>query len=94
MCIRDSINTGYIDSFSLQKIIKMPVSNKQQIKSLLMKAISKNQFFLQYTGDFVCELFGIQIKLNNMLILSGNYHVDKLDLLHKLFSFKDGDIRQ
>lgn len=88
------INTGYIDSFSLQKIIKLPVSNKQKIKGLLMKAISKNQFFLQYTGDFVCELFGVQIKLNNMLILSGNYHVDKLDLLHKLFSFKDGDIRQ
>lgn len=88
------INTGYIDSFSLRKIIKMPVSNKQQIKSLLMKAISRNQFFLQYTGDFVCELFGVQIKLNNMLLLSRNYHVDKLDLLHKLFSFKDGDIRQ
>lgn len=65
-----------------------------KIKNLLINSTSKNSFFLKYIGDFTCELFGVQIKLNNILVLSGNYRVDKLDLLRKLFSFKDGDTRQ
>lgn len=88
------IDDGFIDCFEPTEPITVNLVSKKEIDVWREDARSANRFFLNYVGNYVCDFFGAEIKLANISVISGSYHVNRVDLLFKSFTYHNGDVRQ
>ena len=92
------IDNGYIteedyEKIRIKNVLPYPFSNKETAEELNEQASRLNKFCFVHEGQFFCELFGANFSLGTMEVIAGAYQIDREDLIHKIETFRDGDLR-
>lgn len=88
------IESGYTTSLKLGKSIMVNLSDKDTLDIWHEEISQNNNFFIRYSKEFMCELFGNVFSIGDILICAGPYHMDKEDFEYKRETFREGDVRK
>ena len=88
------VESGYTTSLKLGKSIMVNLLDKDTLDIWHEEISQNNNFFIRYSKEFMCELFGNVFSIGDILICAGPYHMDKEDFEYKRETFRSGDIRK